>query len=43
MEKLYQAPQLMLIGEANVLVMGAGSNGVDLPHLSAPDFEFEED
>ena len=43
MKKHYQAPELMLIGEAQDVVMGSGIAGFDSPHLAAPDFEFEED
>jgi hypothetical protein len=43
MEKLYQAPELLLIGETDEVVMGSGFGGFDSPHLAAPDFEFEQD
>ena len=43
MENRYQAPELLLIGEADEVVMGSGISGFDSPHLAAPDFEFEED
>lgn len=44
MEKNYEAPKLTLIGEANDVVMGLGGSGSDgLAHLTAPDFEFEDD
>jgi hypothetical protein len=43
MQNVYEAPELILIGRANDVVMGSsGSNG-DLPLQSAPDFEFEQD
>jgi hypothetical protein len=43
MPKKYEAPELTLVGDANEVVMGSGVGGVDLPHESAPDFEFEDD
>ena len=43
MQKKYEAPELTLIGPADEVVMGTGDGGDDLPHESAPDFEFEQD
>ena len=43
MQKKYEAPELTLIGEANDVVMGTSGTGLDLPHLSGLDFEFEQD
>jgi hypothetical protein len=43
MQNNYEAPELMLIGQANEVVMGSGDVGVDLPMQSAPNFEFEQD
>lgn len=43
MQKRYEAPELMLIGTANDVVMGTDGTGVDLPHETAPDFEFLQD
>ncbi len=43
MQNNYEAPELTLIGRANEIVMGSGTSGVDLPHFSEPDFEFEQD
>jgi hypothetical protein len=43
MQNKYEAPELTLIGQANDVVMGSGSFGVDMPEQSAPDFEFEQD
>jgi hypothetical protein len=43
MQKKYEAPELTLIGQADEVVMGLGIGGDDLPHQTAPDFEFEQD
>ena len=43
MQKKYEAPALMLVGQASEVVMGNGGIGDDFPQLSAPDFEFEHD
>jgi hypothetical protein len=43
MQKNYVAPELTLIGQADEVVMGTGSGGVDLPNQSEWDFEFEQD
>ncbi len=44
MQKLYEAPQLTLIGQANDVVMGSGCCGNDGgTQQFAPDFEFEHD
>lgn len=43
MQTRYVAPALTLIGQANRVVMGSATGGVDLPHEAAPDFEFEHD
>jgi hypothetical protein len=43
MQKKYQAPELLLIGQASEVVMGSGCCGNDLAHLAAEDFEFEQD
>lgn len=44
MQTKYEAPELVFIGEADVVVMGAGVMGFDGSHLlTAPDFEFEQD
>ncbi|HEY6766668.1 MAG TPA: hypothetical protein VI386_18055 [Candidatus Sulfotelmatobacter sp.] len=43
MQKQYEAPELTLIGQADEIVMGTQSGGVDLPNESEWDFEFEQD
>ena len=43
MKKKYETPELTLVGEAEDIVMGTGSLGTDMPHLTGPDFEFEQD
>ena len=43
MQKKYEAPELTLIGEANVIVMGSGVGAFDGSLQAAPDFEFELD
>ncbi|HTT21017.1 MAG TPA: hypothetical protein VMG82_18930 [Candidatus Sulfotelmatobacter sp.] len=44
MQTKYEAPELSFIGEADAVVMGAGSSGFDgSSFLAAPDFEFEQD
>lgn len=44
MRKQYEAPQLIMIGDANRVVMGSGIGGTDGGvHQAAPDFEFEND
>ena len=43
MQNNYEAPELMLIGEANEVVLGLSGEGVDFPHEFAMDFEFEHD
>ena len=44
MEKNYETPELLLIGEANELVLGLGIGGNDgVGQQTAPDFEFEQD
>lgn len=43
MRKLYEAPQLTMIGEAECVVMGASSGASDNGHQGAWDFEFEPD
>jgi len=43
MQKQYEAPELILIGQANDIVMGPGIGGSDNGLQSAPDFEFEQD
>jgi hypothetical protein len=44
MQKKYETPELILIGEANEVVMGMGTGGYDgLFDQAAPDFEFEQD
>lgn len=43
MQKKYEVPELMIIGQANDIVMGMGNSGLDMPQQSAPDFEFEQD
>lgn len=43
MQKKYEAPDLTLIGQANSVVMGGSTAGLELPGHSAPDFEFEQD
>ena len=43
MQRKYEAPELTLIGQASEVVMGISGNGEDLPHETAPDFEFEQD
>jgi hypothetical protein len=41
--KKYETPEITSIGQADEVVLGAGSGGFDAPHLGAPDFEFEHD
>jgi hypothetical protein len=43
MQKKYEVPELTLIGQADEVVMGTESVGLDAPFQSAPDFEFEHD
>jgi len=43
MHKLYEVPHLTVIGQANHIVLGSGSMGLDNGHFGAPDFEFEHD
>jgi len=43
MQKKYEAPELILIGQADEIVMGPSCCGSDLPTQAAPDFEFEQD
>ena len=43
MQKQYEAPQLVVIGQANEIVMGSSPMGLDNGENSAPDFEFEQD
>ena len=43
MQNKYEAPELTLIGQADVVVMGAGCGGGDCGLQSALDFEFEQD
>lgn len=43
MQNNYEAPELILIGEADEIVMGATGSGFDLPFENGIDFEFEED
>ena len=43
MQHQYETPELTLIGEADVVVMGTGIGGDDFPKQLAPDFEFEND
>jgi hypothetical protein len=43
MPKMYEAPELSLIGEANEVVTGSGLGTDDIPNQAAPDFEFEPD
>ncbi len=43
MQKQYEAPELTLIGQADEVVLGAGSGVGDMLMLAAPDFEFEQD
>jgi len=43
MQNQYEAPEITLIGEANEVVMGAGTGGDDLPKFFTLDFEFEHD
>lgn len=43
MQKNYETPELTLIGRANDVVMGSSGSGLDCPHQTAPDFEFEQD
>jgi hypothetical protein len=43
MQNNYETPELMLIGEANEVVMGASGDGIDFPFETTPDFEFEQD
>jgi hypothetical protein len=44
MQTPYEAPELVVIGEANDVVMGVGIGGSDgVGQEAAPDFEFEQD
>jgi len=44
MQTKYEAPELSFIGEADAVVLGAGSGNFDGGGwLSSPDFEFEQD
>lgn len=43
MQKKYEAPQLTVIGQANEIVLGTTSIGMDHGNFGAPDFEFEHD
>lgn len=43
MQKQYEVPQVILIGQASDVVMGSGPNGIDGVNQTAPDFEFEHD
>ena len=43
MENKYDAPELTLIGEADLIIMGAGGGVDDFMQQAAPDFEFEQD
>ena len=43
MRKEYEAPELMLIGDADEVVLGAGGFTGDLAMQGVLDFEFEED
>jgi hypothetical protein len=44
MQMAYEAPELLLIGEASDVVMGIGVGGSDgVGQQAAPDFEFEQD
>jgi hypothetical protein len=43
MQNNYEAPELMLIGEADEVVMGTGVGGDDFPKQFGFDFEFEQD
>ncbi len=43
MQSDYEAPELTLVGEADEVVMGAGSGGDDFPMEAGWDFEFQQD
>lgn len=43
MQKKYEVPELILVGQASEAVLGSGCCGSDGPLQTAPDFEFEED
>jgi hypothetical protein len=43
MQNKYEAPELTLVGQAEVIVMGSSVGGDDLPNQLALDFEFEQD
>ena len=43
MQKPYEAPELTLIGDADDVVLGISTCGLDCPGDTAPDFEFEQD
>jgi hypothetical protein len=43
MQKQYEAPELMLIGEADEVVLGGPGNGYDDDGQAPGDFEFEQD
>lgn len=43
MTKTYEAPELILVGSAAEVVMGAGPGSGDFGQLAEPDFEFEQD
>jgi hypothetical protein len=45
MQITYEAPELLLIGRADQVVLGSGGLGTDFPvgQLAPEDFEFEQD
>lgn len=43
MQKNFEAPALTVIGQADEVVMGIVTGGVDAPFQTPPDFEFEHD
>lgn len=43
MQKQYEAPELTLIGEADEIILGISSPGIDVTGIGASDFEFEQD
>ena len=43
MQEKYEAPHLIVIGQADQIVMGTTSVGMDHGNFGAPDFEFEHD
>jgi len=43
MQRKYEVPELILIGQAHEIVMGVPFGADDMPNQAATDFEFEQD